>query len=157
MNPELADLVASCGGVVFIPYDTKPLEEAKTAVHIQRGAVTLANAGNLSMNITQASFKPSVPVIVNISSQNYKLTEELGKELLQYMASISKAIEQYNIRIGALQLEPTVTSNEHVNYYATKIIAQCVIPQIFWKIHTSEDILTSIRLGQSFNGQDILT
>jgi hypothetical protein len=157
MNPELAELVESCGGVTFVPYDAKPLEDAKTAVHIQRGAITLANANNLSLSVTQTSFKPSVPIVVSISSQNYKLTEELGKELLQYMASISKAIEQYNIRISALQLEPTVTSNEHINYYTTKIIAQCSIPQVFWKIHTNEDILTNIRLGQSFNGQDILT
>lgn len=156
-NPELTELIQNVGGVKIIPYDAQADETAKALITIQRDAITLGTKGNLSQS--QAStFLPHIGIQIKISTQSYYLTEKLGQELLQYVASIQSSLRAFNLNIGSISLSPTQNSKEaSPNYFVNVISIGGSIPVIMWKTKSSDDILSCIRTNITFNEQNILS
>lgn len=156
-DPELRELIKNSGDIKVIPYNAQADETAKVLVIMQRGDIVLTPKQSLNYSSRESSYQPALTVSFTISSQSYYITEKLGAELLQYIASISNAIKERNINIGGLSLSPT-TNNKEVspNYFINTLSVNCTIPRTMWKIQTSDDILSTLRLNVKFDGQNIL-
>lgn len=155
-NPELAELIKNTGDIKIIPYDAQADETAKTLIHIQRDNIVLGAKGGLAQNTYTSTFAPQLGIHIIISSQSYYLTEKLGQELLQYIATIQGAIRAFNFNIGSISLTPTKNSKEaSPNYFINTITITGSVPITMWKTKSSEDILSCIQTNITFNGQQI--
>lgn len=156
-NPELPELIKSMGGVKVIPYDAQADETAKVLITMQRDTITLGNRGNLSQAQT-STFSPQIGLHIKISTQSYYLTEKLGQELLQYVASVQGALRAFNLNIGSISLSPTQNNKESSpNYFINTISIGGSVPITMWKTKSSDDILSCIRTNITFNEQNILS
>ena len=155
-NKDLTEMLPSTKDIKFVPYDTQADETSKVLINMSRGPISLTNTGILNMPSNMTSGKPSLAIIFTISTQNYYLTEALGIELLQYLSAISKSISAFNLNLGQIQLSETqVQKDTSPHFYVNKIVVQASIPQVLWKLKSSDDILNSIRTNITFNGQTI--
>lgn len=156
-DPELREMLHTPGDVKLVTYEGAAEETAKVLISFKRQALAISNVPTLNAGGSRAVFKPQVTVVITISAQTYYLAEKLGQEIAQYIARITNALMFHNINIASVSLSETVTSPEHANFYRNVITVSAGIPHIMWKMETSEDIVNSIRLRTTFNGQDILT
>lgn len=148
----LKEQIAEVGGIKFIPYDAQPDETAKVLVTMRRGDIILSPQNNMGSDINTVAYRPSLTVVIKISTQSYRLTEKLGQEILQFLAIMSAEIKKANLTIGGLQLSPTANlPDSSPNYFACTITASCGIPLTMWKIANSSDILTSVKINTTFN------
>jgi hypothetical protein len=157
INPELIELSQATGGVKVIPYDAQADETARAMVILQRGDITLQNKGILSQPSSQSTFTPQLSLMIQVSTQSYYFTEKLGQEILQYVASIQGALRSFNLNIASLSLSPTRNDKTNSpNYFINAVTITGSIPITVWKIQSSEDILSSIKMNIKFSGQKII-
>lgn len=157
-NPELPELVKNTGGIKFIPYDAQADETAKALITMRRGNISLGIKGGIGGSAYNNAYTPQLGIQLIISTQSYYLTEKLGQELLQYVASIRGGLQAFNLNIGAVTLTPTVNNRESSpNYFVNTVDITASIPVTMWQTQSSDDILSSIKTSITFNGQNILS
>lgn len=155
-NTDLNEMLPADKDIKFVPYDAQADETAKVLISMTRGTINLANAGVINMPTDTTTGRPGLSIVFTISTQSYYLTEAIGVELLQYISASSGAIRTFNLNIGTIQLSETqVQKDVSPHFYINKIVVQASIPQIMWKLKSSDDILNSIRTNITFNGQTI--
>lgn len=157
-NPELAELIKNTGDIKIIPYDAQADETACTLISIRRGNITMGVKGGLTGGLHNSAYTPQLALRIIISSQSYFLTEKLGQELLQYIASIRGGLQAFNLNVGTITLSPTENNKESSpNYFINSVDITASIPITMWKTQSSDDILSSIKTSITFNGQNILS
>jgi hypothetical protein len=157
-NPELVELIKNTGNVKIIPYDAQADETARVLITMRRGNISMGIKGGLTGGVHNNAYTPQLALRIIISTQSYFLTEKLGQELLQYVASIRGGLQAFNLNIGTITLSPTENNKEvSPNYFINSVDITASIPITMWKTQSSDDILSSIKTSITFNGQNILS
>lgn len=158
LGEELSELIKNSGGVKFIPYDAQANETAGTLITMSRESIAFTPKQSIAQSVYQSSHKVAITLIFTISAQSYFLAEKLGESLVRYLASISNAMNNYNLNISSLVLSKTQNNlDQSPNYFFNTITIGGSIPQVVWKIQSSDDILSTLKLNIKFDGQDVLS